>query len=209
MLQRWTEDRATARAYTVMVALRDATDLPLVALSCDLARAKDGKICVVYVSPSSTSQPDWLQFPEDCQSVPVDLVTRRWVPTSVRCILDEVTPARTRRACAGLARPIGCEGVICWDATSIQWSRARPATWSCCVATTQGETQRVLIPAAGGPNAPRAFGIARALTPDGELTTLYVALESLGPAEVIVGEKRLDMMVQGLRTPTASTCALA
>ena len=54
--------------------------------------------------------------------------------------------------------------------------------------------KRVLIPSAGGPNAPRALSMARALAPQAQLTALYIADQKLGSAEVLVGQTRLEMM---------------
>jgi uncharacterized hydrophobic protein (TIGR00271 family) len=59
--------------------------------------------------------------------------------------------------------------------------------------------KRILIPAAGGPNAPRALGFARLLAPQAQITTLYIADQKLGPAEVLVGQTRLEMMKNQLK----------
>ena len=72
----------------------------------------------------------------------------------------------------------------------------------CRVVVIRGDVdrgiQRVLVPAAGGPNAPEAFEIARALAPDGQITTLYVALESRGPVGRLVGHDRLKALLDRL-----------
>jgi uncharacterized hydrophobic protein (TIGR00271 family) len=51
---------------------------------------------------------------------------------------------------------------------------------------------------AGGPHAPRAFRIARALAPKAEITALYVAVDRLGPAEVRLGRDVLKALTEDL-----------
>jgi uncharacterized hydrophobic protein (TIGR00271 family) len=60
------------------------------------------------------------------------------------------------------------------------------------------DVKRILIPAAGGPNAPRGLHFARSIAPQAEITALYIADQKLGPAEVLVGEMRLEMMKSAL-----------
>jgi uncharacterized hydrophobic protein (TIGR00271 family) len=73
---------------------------------------------------------------------------------------------------------------------------------SCDVIVQRGEIapelDRILIPAAGGPNAPRALGLARQLAPNARIVALYVADQRLGHAEVLVGQARLSMMEERL-----------
>lgn len=64
--------------------------------------------------------------------------------------------------------------------------------------TVSTPVNRILIPAAGGPNAPRGLHFARSIAPEAELTALYVADQKLGPTEVLVGETRLEMMRDAL-----------
>ena len=195
MLPRHVNEREASDSYLVMVAIRSATDLPLVKLGCHLARANKGKVCAVYVTPSN-AQATWLELPEDCQGVPMDIVTRSDRSVS-QGILAEVRQREPDVLVLGWHGRLGRGRYMLGRTLDPVIQSA-----ACDVIVMRGEytgdMDRVLIPAAGGPNAPRAFGIARALAPEGEVTALYVALENLGPAEVIVGEGRLDMMVKGL-----------
>lgn len=58
--------------------------------------------------------------------------------------------------------------------------------------------KRILVPVAGGPNAPEAFGIAQALDPEAQITALYVASQRLGMRDVLLGEERLNTVTQDL-----------
>ena len=204
MLQRWTEEREAAHLYTVMVAIRNAADLPLVALACELARARRGKICVLYVATSNSEQPAWLQMPSDCQNVPVDIVTRTGRSIS-QVILDEVTRREPDVLVLGWHGNLG-RGRYMLGRTLDPVVQSAACDVVVLRGDFAGEVQRVLIPAAGGPNAPRAFGIARALAPEGELTIRqpekYVALE----ADFFVGKMRpLDLKIGRIQGGALST----
>jgi uncharacterized hydrophobic protein (TIGR00271 family) len=194
MSQRYLNDD-DSRSYMVMVAVRDVTDLPLIALACRLARVRKGKICVLTVA-SSDVQPAWLKLPESCEDIPFDIVIRSDTDIS-NAILSEVQQRETDTLILGWGGHLGQDLHVLGRTLDPVIQRA-----ACDIIVMRGEctedVRRVLIPAAGGPNAPEAFGIARALIPEAELTTLYVALEKLGPAEVLVGEARLETMLHGL-----------
>lgn len=76
--------------------------------------------------------------------------------------------------------------------TACWWRSAMQKICTCCAPVSN------LIPAAGGPNAPRALLMARALGPEAKITALYVADRRLGQAEVLMGQARLDIMVNNL-----------
>ncbi len=73
---------------------------------------------------------------------------------------------------------------------------------TCDVVVQRGEIApdlgRILIPAAGGPNAPLGLTLARRMAPDAQIVTMYVADERLGQAEVSSGETRLKTMTEDL-----------
>ena len=184
MLQRYPENTDDSHRYSVMVAVRDVADLSLITLACRLARARRGKICVLTVA-SSDVQPAWLKLPESCEDIPIDIVIRSDTDIS-SAILHEVQRRDTDTLILGWEGRLGQDLHVLGRTLDPVIQRA-----ACDIIVMRGEctedVRRVLIPAAGGPNAPEAFGLARALIPEAELTTLYVALERLGPAEVLVG----------------------
>lgn len=59
-----------------------------------------------------------------------------------------------------------------------------------------GEIKRILVPTAGGPNTAEALSILLPLTPDVEITALYVAPGYLGENEVAHGEARLRQLLR-------------
>lgn len=59
-----------------------------------------------------------------------------------------------------------------------------------------GEIKRILVPTAGGPNTAEALSILLPLTPDVEVTALYVAPGYLGQNEVAHGEARLRQLLR-------------
>jgi uncharacterized hydrophobic protein (TIGR00271 family) len=189
--------------YHVLVAVRDIDDIPLIALACRLARQRDGDVCVLTVGASQI-QPAWLALPESCEDVPVEVAIRSDNSIS-DAILREVRQRHTDMLILGWGGRRGQElhvlgrtldPVVQKAACDVILMRLRASAAN----APAPEMQRVLIPAAGGPNAPEAFGIARALAPEAEITALYVAAEKLGRAEVVVGESRLEALQRGLAT---------
>lgn len=56
--------------------------------------------------------------------------------------------------------------------------------------------RRILVPTAGGPNTAEALSLLLPMTPNAEITALYVAPEYLGENEVAHGEARLRQLVR-------------
>ncbi len=54
--------------YSVLVAVRDASDLPLIGLACRLARVREGGVCV-FTASIADAQPAWLKLPDSCADV--------------------------------------------------------------------------------------------------------------------------------------------
>ncbi len=182
--------------YLVMVAIRDEDDMcPLLRLACAMARNREGEVYIITVT-SEGIQPTWFEIPEEYEDVPISKIIRSGKNVG-SVILEESQNLDPDVLVLG------------WSG---QLNRGRyflgktldPVIQSalCDVIVMRGEcpldAQRILLPAAGGPNAPRALTIAHALSPDAEITVLYVALEHLGPSEVLLGRERLDKMRRGL-----------
>lgn len=56
--------------------------------------------------------------------------------------------------------------------------------------------RRILVPTAGGPNTAEALSLLLPMTPNAEITALYVAPEYLGENEIAHGEARLRQLVR-------------
>ena len=196
------EERAgpDAAPYRVLVALRDERGLcPLLRLACALARAHGGEVHLLTVTRGD-APPTWLKLTDDCRDVPVDVVVRSGKNAS-EVILHEFQQFEPD------ALIMGWSGHL--DRGRYLLGRTLDPviqTASCDVIVLHGEcvddVRHILIPVAGGPNAPRAFDVARALAPEAEITALYVAPDRLGPAEVRSGQRTLDELAQGLHDPS-------
>ena len=188
--------RKKDQPYIVLVAVRDATDMsPLLRAGCALAQAHEGRVRLLTVS-SSGERPTWLEIPDACGDVAVDVVVRDGV-NPARIILDEV------RAVHPDTLLVGWSGQI----TRGRYRLGRTLDpviqdAACDVLLLRGDNldkiKRILIPAAGGPNAPKAFRVAQAIAPEAKITALYVAVERLGQPEILIGSDRLKVAVEGL-----------
>jgi len=184
--------------YRVLVAASNARDLQaLLRTAHALARAQeDGQIRVLTVTRSG-NRPSWLVVPETYKDVPVETFTRAGKNAGA-VILGETRRYEPDVLILGTGGPLK-QGRYLLGRTLDPVVQAA----ACDIIVQRGETtpdlQRVLIPAAGGPNAPRALIIARILAPQAKITALYIADRKLGRAEVLVGKARLDLMVGGLK----------
>ena len=186
--------------YRVLVAVRDEHDLrPLLRLACGLARARDGEVHLLTVTRGG-AQPSWLKLPHDCRDTPVDVVVRSGRNAGA-VILQECQQLEPDTLILGWSGHLN-RGRYTLGRTLDPVIQSAP----CDVIVLHGEcadsVRHILIPVAGGPNAPHAFGIARALAPEAEIAALYVALERLGPAEVLLGQDRLNALARDWGDPS-------
>lgn len=185
-----------SESYRVLVAVRNEEDLgTLLRLACAIASQHSGRVRLITVTPDATP-PAWFHLPSHCGETPVETVIKGGNDAAA-VIFDEV------KAFAPHSLLLGWRG---------KFNRGRyllgrtldPLIQSvtCDVLVMRGEVntalRRILIPAAGGPNAPVAFHIARAIAPEAEITALYVAPERAGPAEVLAGYERLNNIIKEL-----------
>lgn len=182
--------------YRVLVALRDEHSLcPLLHLACALARAHGGEVHLLTVTPEGT-HPPWLKVPDDCNDVPASVIVRPGSNAS-QVILQEFQRLQPDTLIMGWSGQLN-RGHYLLGRTLDPVIQKAP----CDVIVMHGEcadrVQRILIPVAGGPNAPRAFDIARALAPEAEITALHVAADRLGQIGLRSGWEILDELTQGL-----------
>lgn len=183
--------------YRVLVAVGNEHDLRAL-LRTGFAIAgmhEESEIRILTVTHSG-NPPSWLAVPEKYQNVKAETVTRAGKNIGA-IILSETRRYDPDILILGLSGQLN-RGRYLLGRTLDPVVRGA----ICDVIVQRGEIsedlEHMLIPAAGGPNAPHALKLARGLAPDAKITTLYVADERLGEAEVLVGRARLHMMVDGL-----------
>ncbi|MGC9399641.1 MAG: DUF389 domain-containing protein [Anaerolineae bacterium] len=184
------------RPYLVLVAIRDAADMPaLLHTAGALARIHGGRVWLLTVS-SSDEHPAWLDIPEEYADIPIEVVVRAGLDTA-QSILDEVAAVQPDALILGWSGHI-TRGRYRLGQTLDPVIQKSP----CDVLLVRGDNSegvnRMLIPAAGGPNAPEAFRIARAIAPQAEITALYVAMKRLGQPEILIGDDRLKQILRKL-----------
>lgn len=185
------------KEYLVLVAIRDAGDMPpLLRAACALAQAHGGSVRLLTISRTG-EQPSWLEIPADrYKDCSIDVVVRSSLDTA-KSILEEVEASHPDVLILGWSGQI-TRGRYRLGQTLDPVIQSSP----CDVLLMRGhnvdEIKRILIPAAGGPNAPQAFYIAQAIAPEAEITAIYVAIEQLGQPEILIGNDRLRLAVEGL-----------
>lgn len=206
--------------YHVLVAVGDREQLrPLLAVGCALARVRDGAVTLLCVTLDG-ARPDWLVVPEPpaasprpetrpegavepCGDLPLNVLVRpgrdagavilatvRADPPDLLLLGWRGSPGRGRYLLGSTLDPI-----IRYAPCDVAVARANDGPGAPSgrdLAQVLGHVRRVLVPAAGGPNAPLALEMALHLSPDAQVTALYVARDTLGQAEVALGYERLN-----------------
>ena len=186
--------------YRVLVAIGSEHDLaPLLQTARAIAGANgDGGEVRVLTVTRSGSPPSWLTLPDagSGERVPTEVVTRASRSPGA-AILAEVRAYDPDLLLLGLHSGLQ-QGRYLLGRTLDPVIQGA----TCAIVVQRGAVKpnidRVLIPAAGGPNAPQALPIARALAPQATIIALYVANARLGQPELLVGQARLETMVQRL-----------
>jgi len=191
---------ANGTRYRVLVALRDERGLcSLLRLACALARAHDGEVYLLTVTHSG-ARPSWLGVTEDCSEIPVDVVVRSGKDVS-QVILQEFRRLKPQTLILGWSSRRSDGRHLLGRTLDPVMQRA-----PCDVIILHGECvddlQHILVPVAGGPNAPRAFDVARALAPDARITALYVAADRFVPEGARLGQNVLDALRRDLSDPS-------
>jgi uncharacterized hydrophobic protein (TIGR00271 family) len=184
-----------SKPYRILVAVHTQTELhALLSTATAFAGSHEcGEIRVITVTRSGNA-PSW--FTPPASPMPVEMIThsgknvgsailhaaREYDPDVL--LLGTRGPNRRSRYLLGRVLDPVVQGASC-DVV-VQREELAP------------EIRRILLPAAGGPNAPHALNLARQLAPEAQIVTMYVADERLGQAEVLIGEARLRMMAEQL-----------
>ena len=186
---------------------------PLLAVGCALAKVQGGAVTLLCVTPDG-ARPDWLVVPEPPAASPrpearpegtaeprgdvpvnalvrpgrdagaVILATVRADPPDLLLLGWRGSPGRGRYLLGSTLDP-----VIRYAPCDVAVARANDSPGEPKVLS---DVRRVLVPASGGPNAPLALELALRLSPDVQVTALYVVRDALGQAEVALGYERLN-----------------
>ncbi len=197
--------------YHVLVAIGDKEQLrPLLAAGCALARVRDGVVTLLCVTPDG-ARPDWLVVPEPpaasaaepCGNVHVNVLVRpgrdagatilatvRADPPDLLLLGWRGSPGRGRYLLGSTLDPV-IRYAPC-DVAVVHANDGPDEPAGRDLAEVLGRVRQVLVPAAGGPNAPLALEMALNLSPNVQVTALYVARDTLGQAEVALGYERLN-----------------
>jgi uncharacterized hydrophobic protein (TIGR00271 family) len=184
--------------YRIVAAIGAESHLnPLLALACTLAASRSGQVTILSVTATG-QQPEWLDVPESCDGVPVSVLVRagkdpaagilaavRQDPPDLLLLGWRGEPGRGHFLVGRTLDPV-VQDAPC-DVAVVRASADKPS-----LAGTPPKIERVLVPAAGGPNAELALDLALSLSPDVEVTALNVTRDALGPMGPSLGRERLD-----------------
>jgi uncharacterized hydrophobic protein (TIGR00271 family) len=199
-------------SYHVVAAVGAEPQLcPLLSLACALARHQGGHVTLLHVAPAG-GRPAWLQvgtgpahttdLPDTCNGVQVDVEV---------CQGDDAAPA--------ILHWIGTEEpdllILGWRGNRgggryLLGSTLDPVVQRapCDVAVVRAEggkqaldldvtrIERVLVPAAGGPNAGLAVDLALILSADVQVTVVNIARSAQGRVGLSLSEERLEEILE-------------
>jgi uncharacterized hydrophobic protein (TIGR00271 family) len=203
--------RRAGPRYHVLVTVGDREQLRLLlAVGCALARAHNGEVTLLCITPDG-AQPDWLVVPkpstasamEPCDDVSLNvlvhpgrdagatiLATARERMPDLLLLGWRGLPSRGRYLLGSTLDPViryaPCDVAVvrAGDNSRDSSSRDHP--------NVLGRVRQVLVPVAGGTNASLALELALHLSPDVQVTALYVVRDAVGQAKVALGHERLN-----------------
>jgi uncharacterized hydrophobic protein (TIGR00271 family) len=169
---------------------------PLLAIGCALASTRSGRLTVLCVTTSG-QRPAWLEVPEICYGVPVKTIVREGSDpgSEILAAANEDSPDlilvgwRGERGRGRYLVGPTIDPVVQYAPCDVAVVRAEGRK-----ASLDGEApelQKILIPTRGGPNAALATDIALDLSPDSQVTVLYVAREAQGQVAISLGRQHL------------------
>lgn len=183
--------------YHVLVAVGAESQLnPLLNIGCALAAPRNGQITLLCVTPGG-QRPAWLDVPRLCGDVKVHITVRdgqdpaaeilttvRRDPPDLLLVGWRGEPGRGRylvgRNLDALVQYAPCNVVV------VRTGPDKPSPGG-----DLPGIRRILIPAAGGPNAALAIDLALTLAPEAEVAALNIARQVTGPEGLSLAEERL------------------
>ncbi len=190
-------DNQHGAEYRIVAAVGTESQLePILALACTLAATRNGQVIILNVTPTG-QQPEWLDVPATCNGVQVGVVIRagqdpgaeilaavRQDPPNLLLLGWRGEPGRGQYLAGRTLDPV-VQDAPC-DVLVVRSAPDKPSLEGIPV-----NVKRVLVPAAGGPNAGLALDLALSLSPETEITALNVARDALGSMGLSLGEERL------------------
>lgn len=174
---------------SVLVAVRDYQDKPLVDLACNLA-GKEGSVCVVAGNPDVETQIwTWLKEYQENSEILLDIIIHHQ-QIAEYIILQENKKIEAKILVLGWS---GKESKGRYILSRTLDSVLQNASNDIIIAKRNytPSPQNILIPVAGGPNAIHAVKIAHQTNPQAKITLLYVASQ-YASAEINAGRERLE-----------------
>ena len=194
-------DEANA-GYHIIAAVGAERHLrPLLRVGCALAKARSGRVTILSVTPNGRP-PAWLIVPEEYEGVQVStLILAGRDPGSE--ILDATQHDPPDLILLGWRGERGRGRYLLGPILDpvVQYA-------SCDVAIVKAESkkglldeafegiERVLLPTHGGPNAALATDLALALSPETQVTALYVAREAQGQVALSLARQHLEEILE-------------
>ena len=174
---------------------------PHLAIGSALAAAHSGRLTLLCITPDGR-RPDWLAVPEGWAAAPVQVVVRTSQDPGAAILEAARREAPDLlllgwRGARGRGRYLlgsTLDPVVQYAPCDVIVVRARGGQRE-----FQGDLdsiERVLVPAAGGPNAALAIQLALELSPQAQVTVLNVARETHGKLALPIGRERLGEVIR-------------
>ncbi len=176
----------------------------LLSLACALATSRKGVITVLHVTRTG-KRPEWLTVPKTCGGVPIRVLVRqgeqpgdeildviRQDPPDLLVLGWRGEAAKSSRSRYLIGRNLDplVQYAPC-DVVILRSGAVKPS-----LDEEPKEIRRVLIPAAGGPNAALAIDLALNLSPDTEITALNIARRVQGQVALSFSRERLQEILE-------------
>jgi uncharacterized hydrophobic protein (TIGR00271 family) len=192
----------TDTTYHILAAVGTEGQLkPLLAIGCALASARLGRITILSVTASGR-RPAWLNVPDRCDGVPVSVLVRAGRDPGAE-ILDTAHDDPADLILLGwrgergrgryLIGPI-LDPVVQYADCDVAIVRAEGSKG--LLDDSPEKIERILLPTHGGPNAALATDLALALSPETQVTALYVSPEAQGDVALALARQQLDEILE-------------
>lgn len=195
----------TGSGYHIVAAVGAESQLKhLLAVGCALAEARSGRVTLLSVTATG-QRPAWLTVPPMCGNVPVHVVVQAGQNAGVEILAAarEDSPdliLLSWRGARGKGRYLlgsTLDPVVQYAPCDV--AVVRPEGGRHSLDSAPEAIKKVLVPTHGGPNATLALDIALDLSPQVQVTALYVARAVQGEVGLSLGRQRLDDILEPWR----------
>jgi uncharacterized hydrophobic protein (TIGR00271 family) len=188
--------------YHVLAAAGTESQLrSLLLVGCALAEAHTGRVTILSVTVGG-QRPGWLTVPEQCGGVPVRVVVRSGREPAGKILATAREEAadlillgwRGERGRGRYLLGPTLDPVVQYSPCDVAVVRAEGGKES--LDESLPRLQRVLVPTRGGPNAAAAIDLALSLSPEAQVTALYVTREAQGDVSLTLGRQHVDEILE-------------